>query len=218
MHYFSVILFNLLAATAATAPFDITTSRESGAVSPRQDNPFLFRVRARLTFIWDMVYICTDPHWGGTCTKIERLKGYCINNGRSGAELSSFGPDQGFKCDLFRTIDCSGKSLHLEWPGTDDLAGWTDDVGSFSGLSECEWTAPSELGCLVDGPHLVREGYRISNVCQRIGADVDSSRALRLLYCFATGVFEGRPWEWCKCSSLNWSRASQSLELYMHSS
>ncbi|KAK7542600.1 uncharacterized protein J3D65DRAFT_674432 [Phyllosticta citribraziliensis] len=105
---------------ATATPLDIAMSREAGALSPRQDNPFIFRV-----------YICTDPHWGGTCTKIERLKGYCINNGRSGAELSSFGPDQGFQCDLFRTIDCSGKFLHLEWPGTDDLKGWTDDVGSF---------------------------------------------------------------------------------------
>ncbi|KAK7527458.1 uncharacterized protein IWZ02DRAFT_479012 [Phyllosticta citriasiana] len=111
MRYFSIILLNMLATMLTASPNPLT---------PGPENPFFFGA-----------YACSDPHWGGECIKIERLKGYCVNNGKKGTGISSFGPDQGFKCDLFRTIDCSGKSLHLEWPGTDDLGGWAKKVGSF---------------------------------------------------------------------------------------
>ncbi|KAF2430669.1 hypothetical protein EJ08DRAFT_697147 [Tothia fuscella] len=82
------------------------------------------------------VYICTDVNWKGTCGyKVQPLN-TCIGlDFPWWQSISSFGPDQGTKCDLYHGYSCDDWiATGVGAPGYADLrtfANANDRIGSF---------------------------------------------------------------------------------------
>ncbi|KAH0611913.1 uncharacterized protein H6S33_009965 [Morchella sextelata] len=107
------------------------------------------------------IYLCDDINWGGNCGYAVQPLYTCINMGSDwNDKISSFGPDSGTTCLLFRNSGCSQGQFFekISNPGSADLRtiGINDQISSFqcypsggnSGLN-CYYCAPYQSYCSI---------------------------------------------------------------------
>ncbi|KAL1381890.1 hypothetical protein HDK64DRAFT_55605 [Phyllosticta capitalensis] len=71
----------------------------------------------------DGVYFCTDYAFKGTCWHFGMDMNVCynVNDPSRRGKVSSFGPDWGVMCDIYKGRGCSGKKKVVGYPGYKDL-------------------------------------------------------------------------------------------------
>lgn len=107
------------------------------------------------------IFLCDDINWGGNCGYAVQPLYTCINMGTDwNDKISSFGPDSGTTCLLFRNSGCSQGQFFekISNPGSADLRneGINDQISSFqcypsggnSGLN-CYYCAPYQSYCSI---------------------------------------------------------------------
>ncbi|KAJ7210577.1 hypothetical protein B0H12DRAFT_1242722 [Mycena haematopus] len=82
------------------------------------------------------VEFCTDVNAQGNCQVFEFTNGAChsfVPNDAFNDQVSTFIPDIGVQCTVFQDTGCSGTTLALGFPGSDDLRAqsFNDEMSSF---------------------------------------------------------------------------------------
>ncbi|KAG9097611.1 hypothetical protein FS749_005901 [Ceratobasidium sp. UAMH 11750] len=98
---------------------------QSNAVKPTPGKPAPAAVNGG-------TYFCTDINFTGRCAYVSGFgSGQCVNVGQDfNDNVSSFGPDPGLTCNIFRDFDCRGGITN---PGFKNLADYSNDsMSSFS--------------------------------------------------------------------------------------
>ncbi|KAJ7157282.1 hypothetical protein C8R46DRAFT_1114005 [Mycena filopes] len=77
------------------------------------------------------VFICTDVDFGGDCTNYGFFNNVCSTFPSEFQDnISSFGPDKGWKCTLYTNNGCSGLQSTATNPGITTLPGDVNDAFS----------------------------------------------------------------------------------------